>query len=85
MKHLMAVEISFPEGVIMICEVLVTVNYFDAEKGKSLNCRVFIVADMRFLCMYTKLHNLFSNNFLYSSIIQFFFIQSNFSSLSVQI
>ena len=66
MKHLMAVEISFPEGVIMICEVLVTVNYFDAEKGKSLNCRVFIVAEMRFLCMYTKLHIIYFQIMFYT-------------------
>ena len=50
---IMAVETSFPKDVILIWDVLLKVNYFAADKGKSLICRVFIEAKMIIFCAYT--------------------------------
>ena len=61
----MAVQTSFLEGAILDIRNASKVNYFAADKGKSLNCRVFIKADMVLFCVYKKFpHNLFSNGFL---------------------
>ena len=46
--------------------MLLKVNYFASDKGKSLHCRVFIEAKMGLLCMYLNSHNLFSNDFVHS-------------------
>ena len=35
------------------------VNYYAADKGKSLTFRVFIEAKMSLLCMYTKFQIIF--------------------------
>ena len=48
----MAVETSLPKGAILICEMLLKVNYFSADKGKSLTCRVFIKSEVLLLCVY---------------------------------
>ena len=77
----MAVEILFPEG-LTICKMLLKVNFFAAQKGKSLNCRVFIEAEMSFLCVYAKFHIIYFQIIFYSSLIQFFFIQFNFFKFS---
>ena len=36
--------------------MLLKVNCFAADKGKSLNCRVFIEAEMSLLSVYAKFH-----------------------------
>ena len=51
----MAVKTSFPKSVILICKMLLKVNYFAAGKGKSFNCKV-IEAEMSLLWMYAKFH-----------------------------
>ena len=53
----MAVEISFVSVLYLISEMLLKVNYFVADKGKSLNCTVFGKAKMIFLRVYTKFQN----------------------------
>ena len=42
MWHLMGVETCFPKDPILIWEIFLKVNYFTADKGKSLICRVFV-------------------------------------------
>ena len=36
----------------LICEMALKVNYFAADKGKSLYCRLIIEAKMSLLCVY---------------------------------
>ena len=89
----MAVQNSFPKSAILDIRDASKVNYFAADKGKSLICGVFIKAGMVLFCVYVKFYNLFSNDFLHSCLIQFFFVKvfqskmqirciSNFSSSS---
>ena len=57
------------------------VNYFAADKGKSLICRIFIKAEMILFCVYAELHmtqlRVFSNDFLHSSSIKSFTNESS--------
>ena len=63
----------FPRGAIPdMHDVLLKVDYFVADKGKSLNCRVFIEAEMSLYACKQILHNLYTNNFLPGSLIKFF-------------
>ena len=56
----------------LICKVLLKVNYFAADEGKGLNCRVFIEEEMEPVMPLCKIpHNLFLNNFLHNSLILF--------------
>ena len=61
----MAVKTSFPKGVIL--EMLLHVNCFAADKGKSLICRAFIEAEMILNCVYAGFYiillKIFSNDF----------------------
>ena len=76
-EHLMAVQTLFPKGAILDIWDASKVNYFDADKGKIFICRAFIKTDMVLFCLYVKFsHNLFSNDFLHSCFIQFFFIKA---------
>ena len=52
----MAVGILFPKGVILDIKVLLTVNYFAANKGDTLICRVLIEAEMILFCVYGQLY-----------------------------
>ena len=56
--------------------MLLKVNYFAANKGKSLTCsKVFIKAAMIiFMRVYGIPHDLFSNDFL-NNLIQFFLMK----------
>ena len=47
---------------ILIQEMLLKVNYFTADKGKSLICRVFIEAEV-ILCVCRIMHTLIKNVF----------------------
>ena len=72
----MAVQTSFPKSSILDIRYASKVNYFAADNGKSLIFGVFIKADMALSGEYVKFsHNLFSNGFLHSCLIQFLFIK----------
>ena len=52
--------------------MLLKVNYFAADEGKGLNCRVFIEAEMEPVMPACEIpHNLFLNNFLHNFLILF--------------
>ena len=56
--------------------MLLRVNYFAADKGKSLTCRVFFkYKDDPFMRVCGIPHDLLSTDFLPNSLIQFFFIE----------
>ena len=55
----MAVQTSFPKGAILDISDAFTVNYFAADKSKSLICRGFIKADMILFYMYVEFHIIF--------------------------
>ena len=52
-------------------------NYFAADEGKNFICRIFIEAQTALFCVLVEFHRIelriFSHNFLYNSLIQFFF------------
>ena len=77
MEHLMAVQTLFPKGTTLDIRDASKVKYFAADKCKSLICIVFIYKSRYglFLRVSEISHNLFSNNFLQSCLIQFFFIK----------
>ena len=47
------------KGPILDMSDVLKVNYYAADKGKSLTFRVFIEAKMSLLCMYTKFQIIF--------------------------
>ena len=59
--------------------MLFNVNYFAADEGKSLICRVFIETDMILFCVYTEFRiiyfRIFSNDFLHSFLYNLFYIK----------
>ena len=52
----MAVQNSFPKSAILDIRDASKVNYFAADKGKSLICGVFTKAGMVLFCVYVKFH-----------------------------
>ena len=56
MEHLMAVQTSSPKGAILDIRDACEVNYFAADKFKSLICRVFVKAEMILFCVYAEFH-----------------------------
>ena len=54
-EHLMAVETSFFKSAVLMCDMILKVNYFAANKGKWLACTVFVKVKMIFLCVYVEL------------------------------
>ena len=52
----MAVKLSFLKVLHLICAGLLEVNYFAADKGKSLISKASTKALMIFPCMYAKSH-----------------------------
>ena len=69
----MAVQTSFPKGATFDIQDTSKVKYLAA---KSLICRVFRKVDVALFCVSVKFsHNLFSNDFLKSCLIKFFFIK----------
>ena len=48
--HLIEVANSLPEGAVL--DMCVKLNYFAADKGKSLISRFFIKAEMILFCVY---------------------------------
>ena len=66
---------SFLRLLYLVFEMLLKENYFAADEVKSLICTVFIKADdeISFSLFVRILHNLFLNDFLHGSLIQFFF------------
>ena len=58
--------------------MVLKVKYFAADSSKSLICRAFIKAKMILFCMYVEFCimwlEIFSNVFLHSSLIWFFFV-----------
>ena len=63
-------KLCFLRVLYLICMRLLTVTCFSPNKGKSLIYRVFL-----FLCLCPISCNLFSNNFLYNSLMQLFFMK----------
>ena len=55
--------------------MLLKINYFAADEGKSFIGRVYRSRDDLFLHVYSFPYNLFSTDFLPNSLIQFFFIK----------
>ena len=60
----------FLRVLYLICVMLLEVNYFTADEGKSLICRVFIEADKILFCSNVEIHiiqvRIFSNTFFKS-------------------
>ena len=52
----MAVQNLFPKSAILDIRDASKVNYFAADKGKSLICGVFIKAGMVLFCVYVKFY-----------------------------
>ena len=67
-KHLMVVQISFPKCVILNIHDASKINYFAADKGKSLICRVFIKADMILFCVYAEFHIIYFQMIFYTVV-----------------
>ena len=67
-EHLMAVQTSFLKGVILDIWDASKVNYFAADKGKTLICRVFIKADMVLFCVYVKSHIFYFQMIFYTVV-----------------
>ena len=65
-EHLVAVQTSFPKGAILDIWDTSKVNYFAADKGKSLICRVFIKPDMILLWVYVEFHMIYFQMIFYT-------------------
>ena len=56
--------------------MLLKVNFFAADKGKSFICRAFIKLEMILLSMYAEFHRIYCQLIFYnSSLIQFLFVK----------
>ena len=66
-EHLMAVQTSFLKGVILDIWDASKVNYFAADKGKSLICKFFIKADILF-CLYLEFHVIYFQMVFYTVV-----------------
>ena len=63
----MAVQNSFPKSAILDIRDASKVNYFAADKGKSLICRFFIKADILF-CLYLEFHVIYFQVVFYTVV-----------------
>ena len=53
-EHWIALETYIPKGAILICKMLLIVNYFAVDEVKNLICRVLIEAEAILFCVYAE-------------------------------